>query len=111
MVIASSPFFPVAELDNIETGRLQLRLILSGSGPGPMRLVVVDADAVSDALKIVALANLGLDVTSPTAASLVQDVQTFRRANRCRMPGESVTPRLGWTPGGCHARVDVHRRA
>ena len=97
-LISATPFFPVADLQDIDAGTVKLRLKVWRQGR--FEDVIVDAAEVADKRKIVELANHGIDVTSDTAGDLVKYLQTFRRANRKTMPVERATTHLGWTPHG-----------
>lgn len=94
------PILPVERLVNIDTGTEKLKLAFrKGSKKSHWREVIVDKSVLASPQKILALADLGVAVTSETAKALISFLHDVENLNYERIPERKSTSRLGYIEG------------
>lgn len=88
------PIMPVERLVNIDTGIEKLRIAFSKGRR--WRDAIVDKQTLATANKIVAMADMGVAVTSENARSLVRYLSDVENINYERIPERKSVGRLGY---------------
>ncbi len=106
-LITSTPLLPLHEIHDLDVDTRSYEVALLTRAE--LRRFVVAAQEIRDVRKILSLANRGLDVTSRTAARLVDFLAAYLRDNL--LPRIRITRRLGWRPhedGGSYLLAEAH---
>ncbi len=96
-VASTVPIMPSAVLRNAETGLSSVELMTFVRGE--WRTVVCPMSKISSAVKIVQLADNGIEVNSETAANLVKFLAELLRRNPDIIPERKAVSHLGWFEG------------
>lgn len=91
------PLLPVRRLRDLDTG--QLRLELAFRRDGIWRRMVVERRVLADTRSILALADIGVGVTSENARLLVRYLHDLEEQNYGDLPEEKSASRLGYLAG------------
>ena len=92
VIATSTPIVPTRIMINAETGTHKIELAFRKHGT--RRTTIQECETIASKNKIVSLANVGLDVTTATAAKLVDYLNTLQRLNV--IPEVTSISRLGW---------------
>ncbi len=102
-VACAHPIMPVERLRNIDTGEMKVRLAFR-RGTGGRRAwteVTADFDTVANARNVVALARIGVSVTSgKRAQNLVDYLTEVMDRNYDLLPERKSVSRMGWNEEG-----------
>ena len=92
VLVTSTPIVPVRIMVNADTGVHKIELAFRKNGT--RRTTIQDRETIASKNKIVALANVGVDVTTATAGKLVDYLNTLQQLNV--IPEVTSISHLGW---------------
>lgn len=94
----SHPIAPVGRLINIDTG--EEKLVIAFERNGRIRYITKPKQELFDSKKVIALAAVGVAVTSRTAPALAEFLNEIEGLNYELIPEQDSTSRLGFLDGG-----------
>ena len=92
VLVTSTPIVPTRIMVNADTGVHKIELAFRKNGT--RRTTIQDRETIASKNKIVSLANVGVNVTTATAAKLVDYLDTLQRLND--IPEVTSISHLGW---------------